>query len=50
MTQQSQQTAAACTAAVPTAHATQHTKLKFNGSDRFIRELENNGFIASMVK
>ena len=39
MTEQSQQTAAACTAAVPTAHATQHTKLKFNGSDRFIREL-----------
>src|SRR6476646_5971879 len=39
MTQQSQQTAVACNAAVPASHATEHSKLKFNGSDRFIREL-----------
>jgi linoleoyl-CoA desaturase len=39
MTQQSQQTAAAGTAAVPVSHSNEHPRLKFNGSDRFIREL-----------
>src|SRR5580765_810268 len=39
MSDQSQQTATACSAAVPRVHATVHSKLKFNGSDRFIREL-----------
>src|SRR6478672_1107715 len=39
MTQQTQQLSEASLAAVPKSHATEHTALKFNGSDRFIREL-----------
>jgi linoleoyl-CoA desaturase len=39
MQQHSAQTAETCIAAKPTSHATEHPKLKFNGSDRFLREL-----------
>ena len=40
MTHQCQQTAATCTVAVSASRARQHSKLKFNGSDRFVRELK----------